>query len=31
MLQKLDTFAIISLLTIFGFIAAFIAMFIYAC
>ncbi len=31
MLQKLDAFAIVSLLTILGFTAAFIAMFIYAC
>jgi hypothetical protein len=31
MLEKLDTFSVISLLTVFGFIAALVAMFVYAC
>jgi hypothetical protein len=31
MLKRLDTFSIVSLLTVFGFIAVLVAMFIYAC
>jgi hypothetical protein len=31
MLEKLDTFSVISLLTVFAFIAGILAMFVYAC